>query len=205
MALSTDTRPGNRTISDLGASSCPDKWLTVHRSKLPESGPTKVTHPWERNNPQEYSSGQTGRHKAAQGYGARQDKFLLLGRISFFETAHSGSAQRSVTNHMEYVDRLLICADCNEGFVFSAGEQLFFSDKQFRNDPRRCKACRINRIDKKGAARQGPSSRRTETRAICSQCEVETIVPFRPTNRRPCSAANVSSLSNPPPSPQWAS
>jgi CxxC-x17-CxxC domain-containing protein len=99
--------------------------------------------------------------------------------------AHSGSAQRSVTNHMEYVDRLLICADCNEGFVFSAGEQLFFSDKQFRNDPRRCKACRINRIDKKGAAKQGPSSRRTETRAICSQCEVETIVPFRPTNRRP--------------------
>jgi CxxC-x17-CxxC domain-containing protein len=86
---------------------------------------------------------------------------------------------------MEYVDKLLICADCNEGFVFSAGEQLFFSDKQFRNDPRRCKACRMNRIDKKGAARQGPSSPRPETRVICSQCEVETVVPFRPTNRRP--------------------
>jgi CxxC-x17-CxxC domain-containing protein len=86
---------------------------------------------------------------------------------------------------MEYVDRLLICADCNEGFVFSAGEQLFFSDRQFRNDPRRCKACRIKRMDQKGAARQGPSSRRTETRAICSQCEVETIIPFRPTTKRP--------------------
>jgi hypothetical protein len=32
-----------RVIScDLGASPCPDKWLTVHRSKLPESGPTKI-------------------------------------------------------------------------------------------------------------------------------------------------------------------
>ncbi len=122
-------------------------------------------------------SGQTGRHKAAQGYGARQTNFCCLAASASSKLAHSGSAQRSVTNHMEYVDRLLICADCNE--------QLFFSDKEFRNDPRRCKACRINRIDKKGAAKQGPSSRRTETRAICSQCEVETIVPFRPTNRRP--------------------
>jgi hypothetical protein len=71
-----------RVIScDLGASPCPDKWLTVHRSKLPESGPTKVTYPWEKNSPQEYSSGWMGRHKAAQRYGARQDQFLLLGRI----------------------------------------------------------------------------------------------------------------------------
>jgi hypothetical protein len=76
-----------RAIScDLGASPCPGEWLTLNRSKLPESGPTKVTYPWEKNSPQEYSSGQKGMHKAAQGYGARQDKFLLLGRISFFET-----------------------------------------------------------------------------------------------------------------------
>jgi hypothetical protein len=69
-----------RVIScDLGASRCLDKWLTVHRSKLAESGPTKITHPWEKNSPKEYSSGQTVRHKVAQGYGARQDKFLLLG------------------------------------------------------------------------------------------------------------------------------
>jgi CxxC-x17-CxxC domain-containing protein len=86
---------------------------------------------------------------------------------------------------MEYVDRLLICADCNEGFVFSAGEQLYFSDKQFRNDPRRCKACRISRIDKKGIASKALRFRRTETRVICSLCEVETIVPFRPTHGRP--------------------
>jgi CxxC-x17-CxxC domain-containing protein len=86
---------------------------------------------------------------------------------------------------MEYVDKFIICADCDEEFVFSAGEQLFFSEKQFRSAPRRCKACRMNRSDKKGAVRQSPSSCRTETRAICSQCEVETIVPFRPANKRP--------------------
>jgi len=36
---------------------------------------------------------------------------------------------------MEFVDRLLTCADCGGEFIFTAGEQLFFHDKQFKNDP----------------------------------------------------------------------
>jgi hypothetical protein len=77
-----------RAIScDLGASPCPDKWwLTVHRSKLPESGPTKAAHSPGKNSPQKYSFDQTGRDMTAQRYGARPDKFVLLGRISFFKT-----------------------------------------------------------------------------------------------------------------------
>jgi CxxC-x17-CxxC domain-containing protein len=89
---------------------------------------------------------------------------------------------------MEYVDRLLICSDCNNEFIFSAGEQLFFFDKQFRNDPRHCKACRLKRAGKRLPEGSGPQTmgfRRTETRAICAKCEVETILPFKPTKGRP--------------------
>ena len=89
---------------------------------------------------------------------------------------------------MKYVDKLLTCADCNQEFIFSAGEQLFFCDKQFRNDPRHCKPCRIKRLGKRVQQDGRPptmSLRRTETRAICAQCNEETILPFKPTNGRP--------------------
>ena len=43
---------------------------------------------------------------------------------------------------MEFQDRTLKCIDCGSDFVFTAGEQFFFHDKQFRNEPKRCKACK---------------------------------------------------------------
>ena|SRR5882762_3916824 len=88
---------------------------------------------------------------------------------------------------MEFTDKLLTCADCFDEFVFSAGEQLFFFDKQFRNDPKHCKPCRIKRLGKnvQTSSPLVPSFRRTETRATCSKCSVETILPFKPTNGRP--------------------
>src|SRR6185437_1695459 len=89
---------------------------------------------------------------------------------------------------MDYVDRFLICLDCKEQFVFSAGEQLFFSDKQFRNEPKRCRACRVNRLGKKVQADTDGrvvKSPRMESQVICSECNQQTIVPFKPTNGRP--------------------
>ena len=47
--------------------------------------------------------------------------------------------------NMQFVDRFLKCSDCNVDFVFTAGEQLFFNDKQFKNDPKRCKLCKAKR------------------------------------------------------------
>src|SRR2546423_1703576 len=38
-------------------------------------------------------------------------------------------------------DRMLACEDCNEKFVFDAGEQRFFKEKGF-TDPKRCPRCR---------------------------------------------------------------
>jgi hypothetical protein len=43
---------------------------------------------------------------------------------------------------MEFTDRFLKCVACKEEFVFSAGEQLFFREKQFRHEPRHCKKCK---------------------------------------------------------------
>lgn len=89
---------------------------------------------------------------------------------------------------MEFVDRLLTCADCGGEFIFTAGEQLFFFDKQFKNDPKRCKPCKSRRAGAAARAGGGPAAAgisRTETRTVCSDCGVETTVPFKPTQGRP--------------------
>lgn len=89
---------------------------------------------------------------------------------------------------MEFVDRLLTCADCGGEFIFTAGEQLFFFDKQFKNDPKRCKPCKFKRASvasRPGAAPGTAALSRTETRTRCSECGVETTVPFKPTQGRP--------------------
>jgi CxxC-x17-CxxC domain-containing protein len=90
----------------------------------------------------------------------------------------------------QFVDRLLICSDCHGEFIFTAGEQLFFHDKQFKNDPKRCKPCKSRRSGLSAAAAGvgAPAAAglsRTETRTQCSECGVETTVPFKPTQGRP--------------------
>lgn len=90
---------------------------------------------------------------------------------------------------MEFTDRILKCSDCGNDFVFTAGEQLFFYDKQFKNDPKRCKLCKAKRAGL-GRTASGNGSvtlplSRTETRTKCSACGVETTVPFKPTQGRP--------------------
>ena len=45
----------------------------------------------------------------------------------------------------QYFDRLLICSDCRGEFTFTAGEQLFFYERQFKHDPKRCKPCKSRR------------------------------------------------------------
>lgn len=41
-----------------------------------------------------------------------------------------------------YEDKVLKCRDCGEEFVFTAGEQEFYAEKGFQNEPQRCKSCR---------------------------------------------------------------
>lgn len=89
---------------------------------------------------------------------------------------------------MEFQDKVLSCIDCGADFVFTAGEQLFFRDKNFKNQPKRCKNCKSKRVAVLAAPPSMGSPQhftRVETRAICSQCGKETTVPFRPTQGRP--------------------
>jgi CxxC-x17-CxxC domain-containing protein len=87
---------------------------------------------------------------------------------------------------MQFTDRVLKCCDCGGDFVFTAGEQLFFYDKQFKNDPKRCKPCKARRAAPPVKEGETPTNiMRTETRTVCSACNVETTVPFKPTQGRP--------------------
>ena len=39
-------------------------------------------------------------------------------------------------------DKTLVCRDCGQEFVFTVGEQEFYKEKGFTNEPTRCAACR---------------------------------------------------------------
>lgn len=39
-------------------------------------------------------------------------------------------------------DKTLQCKDCGSDFVFTEGEQAFYKEKGFENDPVRCPDCR---------------------------------------------------------------
>jgi CxxC-x17-CxxC domain-containing protein len=86
---------------------------------------------------------------------------------------------------MEFQDKVLKCIDCGDDFVFTAGEQLFFHDKQFKNEPKRCKPCKGKRASMLGSTPPGATYPKVETRTTCSGCGKETTVPFKPTQGRP--------------------
>ena len=77
-----------------------------------------------------------------------------------------------------YEDKTLVCKECGKEFVFTAGEQEFYAERGFQNEPQRCKACRDAR---KNAAR-GPREYFTAT---CAACGGEAKVPFEPKSDRP--------------------
>ena len=85
---------------------------------------------------------------------------------------------------MEFQDKSLRCVDCGADFVWTAGEQMFFADKQFKNEPKRCKSCKAKRASRPVGG-QGQSRDKVETQATCSNCGKDTTVPFRPTQGRP--------------------
>ena len=77
-----------------------------------------------------------------------------------------------------YEDKTLICKECGNEFTFTAGEQEFYAEKGFVNEPQRCKACRDAR---KNAAR----GEREWFEATCNSCGGVAKVPFKPREDRP--------------------
>ncbi len=78
---------------------------------------------------------------------------------------------------MIFHDRTLTCGSCGQPFTFSAGEQEFFHERGYVNDPKRCKRC-------KGKTFRGTQAR-FEAHATCAKCGVDTTVPFKPSQGRP--------------------
>ena len=79
---------------------------------------------------------------------------------------------------MEYQDKVLKCMDCGTDFVFTAGEQLFFHDKQFKNEPKRCKNCKGKRV-----AVLGSHVARTVARAfVCQDGNPDELLAVRERN-----------------------
>lgn len=77
-----------------------------------------------------------------------------------------------------YEDKTLVCKDCNEEFIFTAGEQEFYATRGFENEPQRCKSCR----DTRKSAGRGAREMFT---AECARCHGEAKVPFKPREDRP--------------------
>jgi len=95
-----------------------------------------------------------------------------------------------------YEDKVLVCKDCGEEFVFSAGEQEFYAEKGFENEPGRCPACRSARKQ-----RRAEMGERQMYDAVCADCGAECQVPFKPSGDRPvycreCFQARRSNASN---------
>ena len=76
-----------------------------------------------------------------------------------------------------YEDKTLICKDCGKEFVFTAGEQEFYAEKGFQNQPQRCRPCR--------QARKGNAAPQREMyTGGCAACGKEARVPFQPRDDR---------------------
>ncbi|NLK68608.1 MAG: cytochrome C551 [Clostridiaceae bacterium] len=39
-------------------------------------------------------------------------------------------------------DKIIVCKDCGSDFTFTEGEQEFYKEKGFENEPQRCPDCR---------------------------------------------------------------
>ena len=111
---------------------------------------------------------------------------------------------------MSYADKIIRCRDCGTDFVFTAGEQEFYAQKGFTNEPTRCPACRQARKASGGggggrgysdrdsyssggysdrgsysSGRGGYGGEREMHTAICASCGKEAQVPFVPRGDKP--------------------
>ena len=77
-----------------------------------------------------------------------------------------------------YEDKKLICKECGQEFIFTAGEQEFYAQKGFVNEPQRCKHCR-------DARKNAGKPQREMYDAVCASCGKPCKVPFQPREDRP--------------------
>ena len=105
-------------------------------------------------------------------YPVQKDQQAVDGRTS-------GQSRLSKERYFSmYEDKTLVCKECGNEFVFTAGEQEFYAERGFQNEPQRCKACR----DARKQATRAPKEMFT---AVCAECGGEAKIPFQPSDDRP--------------------
>ena len=77
-----------------------------------------------------------------------------------------------------FEDITLKCKECGQDFVFTAGEQEFYAEKGFQNQPQRCRDCRQARKNAVKAPRELFD-------AVCAKCGKPAKIPFQPSDDRP--------------------
>lgn len=87
---------------------------------------------------------------------------------------------------MSFADKTITCRDCGTEFTFTAGEQEFYAQKGFTNEPTRCPSCR--QAHKQSRSRGGYGEERaprTMHTATCAACGRDAQVPFVPRGDKP--------------------
>ena len=97
-------------------------------------------------------------------------------------------ASAAPVDDSEFADRPIVCGDCSKTFVWTAGEQAFFRDKNLQNPPKRCKECKQAKNERLAAIAAAQASgirQRIEVSVSCAKCGESTTVPFYPSQGRP--------------------
>ena len=84
-----------------------------------------------------------------------------------------------------YEDKTLVCKECGQEFVFTAGEQEFYAERGFQNEPQRCKACR-------DAARTRPAVPGSISPLSAPPAAAKPACPSSRSLTVPCTAASAS-------------
>ena len=108
-----------------------------------------------------------------------------------------GAFPQESRKNMAFTDQTLYCRDCNQEFVFTAGEQEFFASRGLTNSPSRCPSCRAARKGQSGdrysSGRGGGGGYREPRQmytVVCSSCGNEAQVPFQPRGDKPVYCSN---------------
>ena len=98
---------------------------------------------------------------------------------------------------MALSDKTLTCVECGYEFTFTVGEQEFFASRGYTNEPKRCTQCRgARKSQQRGFGDSYASAPREMHPAVCAQCGVDTMVPFRPRGDRPVYCSDCFSAMN---------
>ncbi len=97
-----------------------------------------------------------------------------------------------------FSDKTLVCRECGASFLFTAGEQQFYAQKGFTNEPGRCPECRAQRRAGSPGGQGGYSSYDSESgyggdyrrpreyhETQCAGCGGPARVPFVPRGDKP--------------------